>query len=125
MIVGIGVDLVKIERVREMVGRHGDRARRRLFTPRELAECGGRSDPGECLAARLAAKEAGLKALGTGKAPGVLWTDVEITRGPGCPRITFTGVAGEHADRLGVERAWVSLSHEDGMACAMVVLEGR
>ncbi len=125
MIVGVGVDLVQIERVRAALKRHGERARRRFFTTRELELCDARPDPSECLAARLAAKEAALKALGTGKRPGLRWTDLEVTRRSGCPELSLTGVAREHADRLGAERAWVSISHEAGVACAIVVLEGR
>jgi holo-[acyl-carrier protein] synthase len=125
MIVGIGIDLVQVERVRAVLARHGERARRRLFTPQELAECDGRADPVECLAARFAAKEAVLKALGVGKVPGVLWTDLEVRRADsGCPSIELAGAARRLAERLGVTRASVSLSHEAGIACAMVVLEG-
>jgi holo-[acyl-carrier protein] synthase len=125
MIVGIGIDLVEIERVRATIALHGERARRRLFTPRELKDCDDRPDPGECLAARFAGKEAALKALGTGKGPGLRWTDVEIVRsGTSPPRLELSSEARAQADRLGVQRTWVSLSHEAGLACAIVVLEG-
>jgi holo-[acyl-carrier protein] synthase len=126
MIIGIGVDVVEIERIRTLLERHGDRARHKLFTARELADCGVRADPAECLAARFAAKEAALKALGTGKEPGVRWTDLEVSRADsGCPGLSLAGGARERAERAGVGRAWLSLSHEAGLACAMVVLEGR
>lgn len=125
MIRGIGIDLVEIERVRALLARHGDRARRRLFTPGELADCEERADPAECLAARLAAKEAALKALGVGKGPGLLWTDLETRRSEsGQPIIELSGRAREYAERLGVTRATLSLSHEAGIACAMIVFEG-
>ena len=124
MIVGIGVDMVRIERLRAAIERHGERARRRIFTPAELADCDARSDPGECLAARFAAKEAALKALGTGKTLDVRWTDVQTLRdGAGCPRLRFQGEARSLADRMGVAHVFVSISHEAGVACAMVVLE--
>ena len=124
MIVGIGVDLVAVDRVRAMLERHGARARRRLFTPHELAECDDRADPSECLAARFAAKEAALKALGTGKRPDLRWTDVEVTRGDsGEPELELSGRVRVYAEQLGVSRVLVSLTHERGLAGAFVVLE--
>jgi holo-[acyl-carrier protein] synthase len=126
MIVGIGVDLVRVGRLRSLIERHGERARRRLFTSAELAECDRRADPSECLAARFAAKEAALKALGTGKIPGTRWTDLQVTRAEsGPPAMELAGSARARAQRLGVLRVWVSLSHEAGLACALVVMEGN
>lgn len=126
MIVGIGVDLVRVGRLRSLVERHGERARRRLFTSAELAECDRRADPWECLAACFAAKEATFKALGTGKIPGMRWTDLQVTRAEsGSPAMELAGSARAQAQRLGVERVWVSLSHEAGLACALVVMEGN
>ncbi|MGD2216374.1 MAG: holo-ACP synthase [Gemmatimonadales bacterium] len=125
MIVGIGIDLVETQRVRQAVARHGERARQRLFSARELADCDGRADPDECLAARFAAKEAALKALGTGKLPNIHWTDLEVLRtGSGRPQLELAGEARALARRLGVTRVWISMSHEAGLACAFVVLEG-
>jgi holo-[acyl-carrier protein] synthase len=125
MVVGIGIDLVRVERMKDLLERHGERARGKLFTDGELADCDGRADPAECLAARFAAKEAAFKALSSGKVPGILWTDIEVRRAEsGFPSLNLTGGARAHAGELGVERTWVSLSHEAGLACAMVVLEG-
>jgi holo-[acyl-carrier protein] synthase len=125
LIVGIGIDLVETQRLRQLLARHGERARRRLFSPRELADCDGRADPDECLAARFAAKEAALKALGTGKLPTVRWTDLEVTSdGLGRPQLELAGEARVQAERLGVTTVWVSMSHEAGLACAFVVMEG-
>lgn len=126
MIVGVGVDLVAIERIGALVQRHGERARRRLFTGRELAECDARADPAECLAARFAAKEAALKALGTGKTPDVRWTEIEVVRDDdGRPVLLLSGRARGYADQLGAGQAMVSLSHEKGMAVALVVLQAE
>ena len=126
MIVGIGVDLVRVGRLRSLIERHGERARGRLFTSAELAECDRRLDPSECLAARFAAKEAALKALGTGKIPGTRWTDMQVTRAEsGSPALELAGSARARAERLGVVRVWLSLSHEAGLACALVVMEGN
>ncbi len=124
MIVGIGIDLVEVERLRAALARHGERARRRLFTSREVRECEERTDPDQCLAARFAAKEAALKALGSGKQPAIRWTDLEVVRAEsGAPRLELGGGARALAQRMGVARAWVSLSHEAGLAIALVVLE--
>jgi holo-[acyl-carrier protein] synthase len=125
LIVGIGIDLVETQRVQHALARHGERARRRLFSARELARCDARADADECLAASFAAKEAALKALGTGKLPGIRWTDLELLRAEsGQPQLELVGEARAQAERLGATRVWVSISHEAGLACAVVVLEG-
>jgi holo-[acyl-carrier protein] synthase len=124
MIAGTGIDLVDIDRVRTLLRRHGERALRRFFTPDEIAFCHRNADPAPCFAARLAAKEAALKALGTGQARGLRWRDIEIRREPdGGPTLHLSGAALERARTLGITRAWLSLSHERGHACALVVLE--
>lgn len=126
MIVGIGIDLVETQRVRQVLARYGERARRRLFSPRELADCDDRANAAECLAASFATKEAALKALGTGKLPSIRWTDLEVLRtGTGRPQLELGGEARAHAQRLGATKVWVSMSHEAGLACAVVVLEGE
>lgn len=125
MIVGIGIDTVHVQRLRTALERHGARLRRRLFTVGELADCDSQRDPTECLAARFAAKEAALKALGTGKITGFRWTDVEIRRSAsGQPSLALSGRARERGEEIGVRRLWVSLSHDGGKAVALVVLEG-
>jgi holo-[acyl-carrier protein] synthase len=124
LIVGIGIDLVETQRVRQALARHGERARQRLFSARELRDCEERVDPGECLAAKFAAKEAALKALGTGKLPGMHWSDVEVVRAEsGRPQLELSGEARARAERLRATRVWVSMSHEAGLAGAVVVLE--
>jgi holo-[acyl-carrier protein] synthase len=126
MIVAIGIDLVSVERVHGVLARHGERASRRLFTAAELAECAGRADADRCLAARFAAKEAALKALGTGKQPGVRWTDLEVARdAAGRPALRVYGGARERAGRLGATRIWVSLTCAGGVAGALVVIESE
>lgn len=124
MIVGVGIDVVEIARLERLLARHGDRALKRLFTSVELSTCDGRPDRADCLAARFAAKEAALKALGSGKQPALRWIDFEVTRAPsGKPGLEFRSGAKERADELGVDGTWLSLSHEGGYACAVVVLE--
>ncbi len=124
MIVGTGIDLVEVERVRKMLARHGERALRRLFTPAEVEFCRQSADPAPCFAARLAAKEAALKALGTGQARGIRWRDVEVVRsGPDGPTLRLGAAALARARHVGAARSWLSLSHERRHACALVLLE--
>lgn len=121
-----GIDLVDISRITAMVDRHGDRFLERCFTEGERAyamESGKRRD--ERLAARFAAKEAALKALGTGWRDGIAWTDVEVTRLPsGQPQIHVYNLARKAADDLGVTGWLVSLSHTDEHAIASVIATG-
>ncbi len=125
MIVGIGIDLVEISRIEAAIARFGERFLRRVFTPTEIAYCQRAAYPAERFAARFAAKEAALKALGTGKRGGIRWHDVEIVASPsGQPRIEFHARARERLHALGGCRAYVSLSHGRDLAIAQVILEG-
>lgn len=124
MIVGIGIDLVDIPRFTAALDRHGDRLRRRLFTEAEQLYCESRPSPAASLAARFAAKEAFLKALGTGLAEGLRWTDVEVVALPGGrPALSLKGSAAEHLARLGATGHWLTLTHTDTAAAATVILE--
>ncbi|HYW09919.1 MAG TPA: holo-ACP synthase [Longimicrobium sp.] len=125
MIVGVGIDMVRIERVAALLERKGDRALRRLFTEGETRRCRESRHPAESFAARFAAKEAFFKALGTGVGPGGEWTEVEVESLPsGAPRVSLTGRAAETAAALGVARVHLSLTHAEESAAAVVVLEG-
>lgn len=124
MILGVGIDVVHIERLERVLDRHADRALARFFTAEERDACLERSRPHECLAARLAVKEAFLKALGTGLRDGMAWTEMDVRAGPrGRPSLHLSGRARERVDRLGVGRTHVSISHDAGVAVAVVVLE--
>jgi holo-[acyl-carrier protein] synthase len=124
MIVGTGVDITEVTRVREALERFGDRFLRRVFTPAEVEYCASKRNNAERLAARFSAKEAALKALGTGLRHGITWRDVEVRRQPGSrPTIAFSGVAAKFAVRLGVKHISLSLSHTAQQAIAMVILE--
>jgi holo-[acyl-carrier protein] synthase len=124
MIVGMGVDIAETVRIGAAIERHGDRFHKRLYTPAEIAYCERFKNKAERYAARFAAKEAAFKALGTGWGNGVHWLDVEITHQPsGKPEVIFTGRAKEVADRLGVTRAGVSISHANRYVVAQVILE--
>jgi len=124
---GLGIDAVEVARIRRLVGRGagGPRARRfrdRCFTKGEQAFCDARQDPPTHYAARFAAKEAAMKALG---APvGLRFTELEVERGGGPPRLRLHGGAARAARRLRVARAHLTLTHDGGLALAAVVLEG-
>lgn len=126
MIIGIGIDLVEVERVRGMLARHPERGPARIYTEAEVDYCNGSRDRHESLAARYAAKEALFKALGTGLSRGCSWRDVEVTvADSGAPGIRLTGVTRRIAEELGVVKVHLSLTHTGGLAGAYVVLEGE
>jgi len=118
---------VAVARVEALLSRHGERFLDRVFTPTERAECLRRARPAVHLAARLAAKEAAMKALGTGWSLGVRWLDVEVQSSGGTPpRLRLEGVARTRADAQGVRQTLVSLSHDGGYALAVVMTtDGR
>lgn len=122
---GIGIDVCKVERISESLQRFGERMERRLFTADELAYCRGFSDPMPHLAARFAAKEAASKALGTGIAGGIGWTQIEVVQPGGrVPTLRLTGAALERFHAIGATQSHLSLSHDGGLGLACVVLEG-
>ena len=126
VILGVGTDLMEIERVRRSVERFGDRFLERVFTPLEIAYCRRKvHGAAESFAARFAAKEAGAKALGTGISRGVRWTEIEVRneRG-GKPGLVWSGRALERAQAMGVVRTQLSLTHSREMAMAVVIVEG-
>lgn len=124
MIVGIGIDVVEVVRLAEALERQGERFVTKVFTERERDACGLRADRVLALAARFAAKEACLKALGTGWAEGLGFRDVEVVReGNQPPRLILYGEAVRRAESLGVVRSHVSLTHQPGLAAAVVILE--
>src|SRR6478672_4711670 len=126
MIVGTGVDISEVDRIAAAVKRFGDRFLQRVFTPAEIRYCLGKPNAAERLAARFAAKEAGMKAIGTGLRHGITWQDVEVLRIPGQrPVLQFHGKAAEFAARLGCKRTHLSLSHTKEQAIAYVILEGE
>lgn len=128
MILGNGVDIAEIDRIeRALSARHGDRLRDRVFTPGEQAYCEGRGKGrAQSYAARFAAKEATMKALGVGWGRHAGWQDIEVARARGeAPRIVLHGAAADTARRLGMARFSLSLTHAAGLALAFVVVEGE
>jgi holo-[acyl-carrier protein] synthase len=124
MILGTGVDIVEIDRLRKIIERQKDRFISRVFTLEEQRFCNMHRDPAPNYAARFAAKEAVFKALGTGWAKGVTWLDVEILReGQDPPRLILKGTALKVGESLGAHRYHLSLSHSENWAVATVILE--
>jgi holo-[acyl-carrier protein] synthase len=123
VILGSGVDLCEIPRIEAAIARYGRRFLERVFTSREIAYADGKANRFERYAARFAAKEAGMKALGTGW-HGVAWRDFEVVNlASGRPTLNFHGKAAEIAGKLGVQRVALSLTHTKEQALAMVILE--
>lgn len=125
MIVGVGVDLVEVARLATALETWGERLERRLFTAAEAAYCRAQRPAAPAFAARFAAKEAFLKALGTGLRSGIRWIDVEVARAEGGrPALCLAGAARAEAAGRGARTAHLSLAHDGGCAVAVVVLEG-
>jgi holo-[acyl-carrier protein] synthase len=124
MIYGIGTDIVAIERFQRFIDTDNSALIERLFTPAERSRCEKRKDTASCLAARFAAKEAFLKAVGTGLRDGISWQDMEVSNDAlGKPEFNLTGKAAELFQTHGLIRLHLSLSHDGGNAIAMVVVE--
>ncbi|MFY9553806.1 MAG: holo-ACP synthase [Blastocatellia bacterium] len=124
MIVAIGIDLVEISRIEEVFERQGQRFRSRVFTEAEISYCERRASKLASYAARFAAKEAAMKALGTGWSEGIGWKDIEvISEQGGRPTIHLRGRALERMRQIGAERVHISLTHSASLAMAQVVLE--
>lgn len=125
MIVGIGTDVLRVERMREAIERRGDRILARLFTDAERAYCQGRPRAMEHFAARFAAKEAAMKALGTGWRGGIGWRDIEVRREPsGRPLLHLEAGALARAREIEATTFHVSLTHDGEIAMAVVLFEG-
>lgn len=124
MIVGTGIDIAEVPRIAQSIERFGARFLERIFTEGEMQYCDSKANRTERYAARFAAKEAAMKALGTGWNYGVRWRDCEVVRMPGGrPTLKFHGKAAEFAGKLGVKNIALSLTHTQEQAMAQVILE--
>jgi holo-[acyl-carrier protein] synthase len=124
MIVGTGIDIAEVERIAQTIARFDGRFKERVFTAEEIRYCESKANKAERYAARFAAKEAGMKAIGTGWSRGVNWRDIEVRRLPGGrPTIVFHGKAAEIFAKLGGVRAHLSITHTKQSAMAYVILE--
>jgi holo-[acyl-carrier protein] synthase len=126
MIIAIGIDLAEISRIEEKLGRGDTRFRDRLFTETEIAYCEGRASRIASYAARFAAKEAAMKALGTGWQEGISWQDIEVVNNEaGAPSLRLKGQALDRFRQLGARRALITLSHSRDTAIAQVIFESE
>ena len=123
-IIGLGIDATDIPRITATIARYGDRFIHRIFTDIEIAYCTKRREPAIHFAGRFAAKEAAMKALGTGHSQGVLWRDVEIVRRGGPPQLQLHGGAGRRFAAIGGRSSLVTITHSDALAFAQVLILG-
>ena len=123
-IIGLGLDATEIPRIASLIERYGERFIRRLFTDGEVAYCNRRRTPAIHFAARFAAKEAGMKALGTGHSQDVLWRDLEVVRRGGPPQLQFHGGAARRFAAMGARSSLLTITHTDTLALAQVLLIG-
>jgi holo-[acyl-carrier protein] synthase len=124
-ILGLGFDATDIPRIASTVERYGARFLQRVFTEGEIAYCTRRRNPAPHLAGRFAAKEAAMKALGTGHSRGVLWRDIEVVRLSGPPQLRLHGGAAARADRMRVRSSLLTITHSEALAMAQVLLLGE
>jgi holo-[acyl-carrier protein] synthase len=124
LIIGLGVDLAEVPRIKAAIERRGQTFLRRIFTPKEIEYCERFKNKFERYAGRFAAKEAAMKALGTGWRHGIRWIDLEVVRErSGRPTISLAGEAAKIAGQLGVRRISLSITHTEVEALAQVIFE--
>src|SRR5689334_18035415 len=124
-IIGLGLDATDIHRIASTLSRYGERFMHRIFTDAEVAYCTRRRVPAVHFAGRFAAKEAAMKALGTGHSRGVLWRDVEVVRRGGPPQLALHGGAAGRFAAIGGQKALLTITHSDDLALAEVMILGE
>jgi holo-[acyl-carrier protein] synthase len=125
MIVGMGIDIAEVKRIAAVIESQKERFLQRVYTPAEVAYCEQFRNRYERFAGRFAAKEAAMKALGTGWRRGVRWVDLEVVRElSGRPTLSLKGEARKIADALGVKNIAISITHTSEQAIAQVIFEG-
>jgi len=124
-IIGLGLDATDIPRIADTLARYGERFMHRIFTDAEVAYCTRRREPATHFAGRFAAKEAAMKALGTGHSRGVLWRDIEVVRRPGGPpKLQLHGGAARRFQSMGGRSSLMTITHSDALALAQVLILG-
>jgi holo-[acyl-carrier protein] synthase len=123
-IIGLGLDATEIDRIADVIERYGERFLHRIFTDGEIAYCMRRRVPAIHFAGRFAAKEAGMKALGTGHTQGVLWRNLEVVRRGGPPQLQFHGGAARRFAAIGGRSSLLTITHTDELALAQVMILG-
>jgi holo-[acyl-carrier protein] synthase len=123
-IIGLGLDATDIGRIADTITRYGERFTHRIFTDGEVAYCVRRKEPAIHFAGRFAAKEAAMKALGTGHSQGVLWRDIEVIRHGGPPQLQLHGGAARRFAAMGGRSSLLTITHSDALALAQVLILG-
>jgi holo-[acyl-carrier protein] synthase len=123
-IIGLGLDATEIDRIELAIARFGDRFLKRVFTAGEIAYATRRRNPAPHFAGRFAAKEAAMKALGTGHSQGVIWRDIEVVRTGGPPQLRFHGGAAQRAETMRATGSLLTITHSETLALAHVLLLG-
>ena len=121
-IIGLGLDATEIDRIAETIERYGDRFIQRIFTSGEIEYCTRKRDAASSFAARFAAKEAAMKALGTGHSRGVLWKSIEVVRRSGPPQLRFHDGAARRFAEMGATGSLLTITHSRNLALAQVLL---
>jgi holo-[acyl-carrier protein] synthase len=121
-IIGLGIDATDIPRIAATLERYGERFMNRIFTDGEIAYCRRRREPAIHFAGRFAAKEAAMKALGTGHSQNVLWRDVEVVRRGGPPQLQFHGGAARRFASMGAQSSLLTITHSETLALAQVLI---
>ena len=121
-IIGLGIDATDIPRIAATLERYGERFMNRIFTDGEIAYCRRRREPAIHFAGRFAAKEAAMKALGTGHSQNVLWRDVEVVRRGGPPQLHFHGGAARRFAAIGAQSSLLTITHSEALALAQVLI---
>lgn len=125
-VIGIGTDIVECQRIAQMIEKHEDSFILKVYTPWEIEYCGTRKAATQHYAGRWAAKEAILKAMGTGWAKGIQWTDLEIRNAMGgAPSVTLGGAAADICESMGISEIKISISHSESFATAFAVAVGE
>jgi holo-[acyl-carrier protein] synthase len=124
-IIGLGIDATDIHRIAGTLAQYGERFMRRIFTDGEVAYCTRRRVPAIHFAGRFAAKEAAMKALGTGHTQNVLWRDVEVIRRGGPPQLQLHGGAARRFHAIGGRSSLLTITHSDDLAIAQVLILGE
>jgi len=121
-IIGLGIDATDIPRIATTLERYGERFMNRIFTDGEIAYCRRRREPAIHFAGRFAAKEAAMKALGTGHSQNVLWRDIEVVRRGGPPQLQFHGGAARRFAAMGAQSSLLTITHSETLALAQVLI---
>ena len=124
MIVGTGIDIVEIDRIKRSIIKYSDRFKNKVFTQREIDYCHSQADPAKHFAARFSVKEAVLKCFGTGMAGGILWKDVEVdNKKSGQPTLNLYGKGKELFNQLNIKHIHISITHDKSYAVAHAIAE--